>query len=110
MKDHSASERSVGYLFLMRATVANYYSTHLFGQSRKVNSRNLNFGFTAFSEIRVRAIRLGFSRLQHRLMTFNTNLAHLSDALGNSCLLWWWRCTTLGGTEEPRPSERSLSP
>src|SRR5215213_6717264 len=30
MKDHSASERSVGYLFLMRATVANYYPTHPF--------------------------------------------------------------------------------
>jgi hypothetical protein len=30
MQAHSASERSVGYLFLMRARVANHYPTHPF--------------------------------------------------------------------------------
>ena len=30
MHSHSASERSVGYLFLMRARVANHYPTHPF--------------------------------------------------------------------------------
>jgi hypothetical protein len=30
MHSHSASERSVGYVFLMRARVANYYPTHPF--------------------------------------------------------------------------------
>jgi hypothetical protein len=30
MHSHSASERSVGYVFLMRARVANYYTTHPF--------------------------------------------------------------------------------
>src|SRR5215217_3356311 len=43
MQAHSASERSVGYLFLMRARVANHYPTHPF--------RTVSEG--AFSEVRL---------------------------------------------------------
>src|SRR5215207_10269270 len=43
MHSHSASERSVGYLFLIRARVANHYPTHPF---RTVS-------YTEFSEVRL---------------------------------------------------------
>src|SRR5215216_7506719 len=45
MQAHSASERSVGYLFLMRARVANHYPTHPF--------RTVSEG--VFSEVRLSA-------------------------------------------------------
>src|ERR671910_2678462 len=44
MHSHSASERSVGYVFLMRARVANHFLTHPF---RTVSE-------TEFSEVRPR--------------------------------------------------------
>jgi len=41
MREHSASERSVGYLFLMCARVATNTSPPLFGQFQRLCSRKL---------------------------------------------------------------------
>ncbi len=42
MHSHSASERSVGYVFLMRARVANHYLTHPFRTVSKATSKKLS--------------------------------------------------------------------
>jgi hypothetical protein len=47
MQDHSASERSVGYLFLIHARVANHYPSHPFrtvseGEFSEVRSSKLS--------------------------------------------------------------------
>src|SRR5215210_3010980 len=41
MQDHSSSERSVGYVFLIRARVANYHLTTPFRTVSKFHSRKL---------------------------------------------------------------------